>query len=182
MDWKDLVKTVAPVIGTALSGPFSGMAVKAISDALNIPLPTQDNLKVILSNATPEKLAAIKNAEQEFAFKMNQLGFEHEEAIAKLNAQIVESETQDRDSARRLQMTNKCMMPAILTYATIIGFYATIASIFSGYAKVDSVLAGTIIGYLVADYKQVMNFNFGSSASSQNKDVLLAQARQDSRA
>jgi hypothetical protein len=33
-DWKELVKGVAPVIGGAFGGPFGGVAVKFMADAL----------------------------------------------------------------------------------------------------------------------------------------------------
>jgi hypothetical protein len=36
MDWKSIVSTVAPWIGTALGGPLGGMAVEAAAKALGI--------------------------------------------------------------------------------------------------------------------------------------------------
>lgn len=33
-DWKAIVKTVAPALGTALGGPLAGTAVKVLSEAL----------------------------------------------------------------------------------------------------------------------------------------------------
>ena len=35
-DWKSVVGTVAPLLGTALGGPFGGVAGKMIQDALGV--------------------------------------------------------------------------------------------------------------------------------------------------
>ncbi len=35
-DWKSIVSSVAPVLGTALGGPLGGVAARAAMDALGI--------------------------------------------------------------------------------------------------------------------------------------------------
>jgi hypothetical protein len=34
MNWKSIVKSIAPVLGTALGGPIAGGAIKMLSSAL----------------------------------------------------------------------------------------------------------------------------------------------------
>ncbi|MCZ2965452.1 hypothetical protein NYY77_18915, partial [Acinetobacter baumannii] len=64
MDWKSLIATVAPWIGTALGGPLGGMAVTAAADALGLSEKTETALKTALSGASPADLLAIKQADQ----------------------------------------------------------------------------------------------------------------------
>jgi len=181
MEWQTLIKNIAPVLGTALGGPFMGVAVKTIGDALNIPQATQDNIKAAIQGATPEQLAAIKNAENDFAFKMQQLGFEHAEAIAQLNVDMAKTDEKDRESARQMQIQTKSFVPTFLACATVITFCICAVGVIFGYAKGEGEVAAGILAVLITVYVQINNFNFGSSASSQNKDNLLARVRSGSR-
>lgn len=45
-----------------------------------------------------------------------------------------------------------------------------------GQVQADTVLAGTVIGYLSAKAEQVVAYYFGSTAGSAKKSELLAQA------
>ena len=68
----NIVGAVAPTLGTALGGPFGGMAGDVISKVLGV----ENNPKSIeqaLANATPEQLIEIKKAEKEFEAKMKEL-------------------------------------------------------------------------------------------------------------
>ena len=75
MDWKDVIKTVAPWIGTALTGPLGGLAVEAAANALGLGEKTTEAIKTSLSGATPEQMLALKKADQDFALQMQALGF-----------------------------------------------------------------------------------------------------------
>ena len=60
MDWMNIVKTVAPWIGTALGGPLGGMAVEAAANALGISDKTTDAVKQALAGVTPDQMLALK--------------------------------------------------------------------------------------------------------------------------
>lgn len=77
MDWKALVSTVAPWIGTALGGPLGGMAVEAAANALGLNNKTVESVKAALSGVTPEQMLALKRADQAFALQMQTLGFKN---------------------------------------------------------------------------------------------------------
>ena len=78
-DWKKLVGTVAPSIGTALGGPLVGMAVKSVAVALGMAPDTPEE-KVVekLQGATPADLLALKLADQQFAKDMRSLDIDLE--------------------------------------------------------------------------------------------------------
>jgi len=63
-----------------------------------------------------------------------------------------------------------------LALLIVITFLITVGMTLFGLTKVDSVLAGTLMGYLSAKCEQVVSFYFGSSAGSQRKDELLHQS------
>jgi len=63
-----------------------------------------------------------------------------------------------------------------LALLIVVTFLATAGLTLFGLTKVDSVLAGTLMGYLSAKCEQVVSFYFGSSAGSQRKDELLHQS------
>ena len=55
-------------------------------------------------------------------------------------------------------------------------FIAMVGATLAGFAKVESVLAGTLVGYLSAKCEQVLAYYFGSSKGSEQKSALLAAA------
>lgn len=169
MDWKAIVGTVAPWIATALTGPLGGMAVGAVADALGLSDKTESAIKQALSGATPEQMLALKQADQNFAARMQELGFQNVQALEKIAAD-------DRDSARKREMTVQDYTPRILAYLIVGGFLGMAYGVLFKQMSADSVLAGTIIGYLSAKAEQVAAYYFGSTAGSKQKTELLANS------
>lgn len=169
MDWKSLIGTVAPWIGTALGGPLGGMAVGAIADALGLSEKTESAIKTALSGATPEQMLALKQADQQFALRMQELGFQNTQALEKIAAD-------DRDSARKREMSVQDYTPRILAYLIVGGFLGMAYGVLFKQMSADSVLAGTIIGYLSAKAEQVASYYFGSTTGSAEKTRLLANS------
>lgn len=169
MDWKAIVGTVAPWIATALTGPLGGMAVGALADAFGLSDKTEDAIKQAISGATPEQMLALKQADQNFAARMQELGFQNIQALEKIAAD-------DRDSARKREMTVQDYTPRILAYLIVGGFLGMAYGVLFKQMSADSVLAGTIIGYLSAKAEQVAAYYFGSTAGSKQKTELLANS------
>ncbi len=169
MDWKALIGTVAPWIATALTGPLGGLAVGAAADALGLSDKTESAIKQAISGVTPEQMLALKNADQAFQIRMQELGFQEIQALAQIAFQ-------DRDSARKRESTVGDKTNRNLAYTIIAAFIAMAIGTLMGWAKADSVLAGTIIGYLSAKAEQVLSYYFGSTSGSAEKSRLLAQS------
>lgn len=169
MDWKNLLGTVAPWIGTALGGPLGGMAATAIAEVFGLSEKTEDALKQALSGATPEQMFALKAADQQFAVRMQELGFQNVQALEKIAAD-------DRDSARKREASVLDYTPRILAYLIVGGFLGMAYGVLFKQMSADSVLAGTIIGYLSAKAEQVAAYYFGSTAGSARKTELLGKS------
>lgn len=170
MDWKAVVSTISPWIGTALGGPLGGMAVTAVADALGLSDKTEGAIKQALSGATPEQMLALKKADQDFALQMKELGF----ANLKDMEQIA---VNDRDSARKREMTVKDNTPKILAYAMTIGFFAILTfMLFKGVPTESRDLLNIMLGMLGTSFVSVISYYFGSSAGSVAKTQILANA------
>lgn len=173
-DWKNLVRTVAPGLATALGGPLAGAAVQTISNAvLGKPDGTEEEVAVAVASGGADALLKLKEAENTFAVKMKELGVDLEKVHAG-----------DRNSAREREVkTGDVWTPRLLAATIIGGFLAMVASVLLGKVSgiTDPVAAGmigTLIGYVSAKADQVVSYYFGSSAGSAAKTDLLARNNQ----
>lgn len=87
MNPMDLIKTALPWIGTALGGPLGGIAASFVGDKLGLPAATVDTVKAVLGGMTPEKLAELRVADNEFQVKMAALGYDQIYRLEQLNIQ-----------------------------------------------------------------------------------------------
>ena len=163
-DWKSVVSTVAPLLGTAIGGPFGGMAAKAIAGAvLGDENASEEDVSTALMNATPETLLKLKTADQDFKVNMKELGIKEMDIAA-----------QDRDSARDMQKNNKAWIVPVLAGLTVAGFFATMTFVLMGKVSLESTILGFVLGQISAKTEQVYNFYFGSSAGSKDKTAHMA--------
>lgn len=167
MNWIDTLKSLAPTVATALGGPLAGAAVSAIGSILGMSQPTQDSIAKVFADGqlTPDHLAEIRKLELQYQNDEKERGFKYAELAYK-----------DVNSARQMQMVTKSSTPTILSYGVLVGGGAMMFAVLAGWAKVDSVLAGTLIGYAVSEMKAVLQYWFGSSQGSKDKDELLANS------
>lgn len=161
MEW---LKTIAPTIATALGGPLAGMAVAAVSKALGCD---PDEVQGIISSGklTAEQVASIQLAELELKKQAQSMNLDFEQLAVT-----------DRKSARDMQVATKSYLVPSLAIIVVTSFVGVVISTLAGFSTIDSVMAGTLIGYLSAKADQVLSFFFGSTAGSQRKTELLSKA------
>lgn len=170
MDWKALIGTVAPWIGTALGSPLGGMAISAVADALGLSDKTEASIKQALSGVTPEQMLALKNADQAFSLKMQELGYNH---ITDLEAIAAG----DRKDARDMQKITRSIVPAMLSVVVTIGYFIILVGMMMGWLKVsDSQALLLMLGSLGTAWGMVMAFWFGTTHDSGRKTEMLAKA------
>ena len=160
---RSLLRSVAPTLGTAIGGPFGGMAARAVSEKLlGKPDASESELERALLGASPEQLAEIKKIEADFKAQMKQLDVDLERIAA-----------DDRASARkREESVGGFAVPAIAA-VVIVGFFAAVFASLLGFAQVESAMAGTLVGFVAAKAEQVVSYYFGSSAGSAKKNEML---------
>ena len=170
MSWTDIIKTVAPWIGTALGGPLGGLAVEAAASAMGLSDKTTDTLKAALGGATPEQMLALKQADQSFALQMQALGFKQ---VADLEAIAAG----DRKSARDMQMMLRSKVPAILSFMVTGGYFGILGGMMTKLLVInDSQALLLMLGSLSTAWGMVMAFWFGTTNGSSEKTALLAKA------
>lgn len=168
MDWKNLIGTVAPWIGTAIGGPLGGLAVDAVGKAFGLDEKSEDSIKRALSGVTPEQMLALKNADQQFQEQMQALGFKDIETLEQIAAG-------DRDSARKMQVSNRSNVPAMLSGLVVLGFFGILGGMMSGVLKTsDSQALLILLGALTAAFGSVVAFWFGTTHDSGRKTDMLA--------
>ena len=167
MDWLGTLKTLAPTVATALGGPLAGAAVEAIGSIIGVPEATQDKIADAFTQGrlTADQIAQIKALELQYQNDERERGFKY-----------AELEFKDRDSARQMAIATKSNTPTVLSYLVLAGGGGMMFAVLGGFAKVDSVLAGTLIGYAVGEMKQVLQYWFGSSSGSRDKDDRIANS------
>ena len=146
----NIVGAVAPTLGTALGGPFGGMAGDVISKVLGV----ENNPKSIeqaLASATPEQLIEIKKAEKEFEAKMKEL-----------DVDLYKLETAEKQHARG--MFSKDWTARIIGIAMIGGFLGYIFLVtLQPPAQNSEALINLLLGYLGGLASAVISFYFGAS-------------------
>lgn len=170
MDFLGLLRTVAPWIATAITGPLGGIAIDAACTALGASEKTTAGLKKALSGVSTEQMVALQQADQAFALKMQEMGFQQTKDLEAISAE-------DRASARNLLVQVRSWVPAALSVFVTAGFFALLLGMMLGTLHVqDSQALLMLLGALTTAWMGVMNFWFGSSSSSEQKTQLLAKA------
>ena len=158
------LKTVAPMVGTALGTPLVGAAVAFLADRLGVEDKTIEAVSEVLNSGklTPDQIAGIKLAEIDFQRFLEQNKID----LAKLSVE----NTKD---ARDMQKLTRSHYPAVLSTFVTLGFFGILGSMLvMEYSPTDSLLI--MLGALGAAFGAVVNFWLGSSNGSALKSDLLA--------
>lgn len=164
----EFLKTLVPMLGTALGGPFGGIAAGFIAEKLGLEGKTVDAVTKALGDnkMTADQVSAIRLAEIDFTKFMAQ----NEITRAQLDVQ-------NTSDARAMQIAVRSNTPDILAVIIVVGFFGILIAMMLGKLTVtDQQALLILLGSLSAGFGAVLNFFFGSSRGSQNKDVLLAQS------
>lgn len=162
MEW---LTQIAPGIATALGGPLAGIAVTAISKALNID--EKDVRSTIESGKlSADQLTSLKQAEIELQKQAQELGLNFEKLAV-----------DDRKSARDMQISTQSMVPPLLSVLIVVAWacvqYFLLTHVIAPEMRE---LVARVLGTLDGALMLVLSFYFGSSSGSQKKDELLHQS------
>lgn len=167
MDWMNTIKALAPTVASALGSPLAGAAVSALCSIFGVADGTQDTIKTIITNGqmTADQISKIRELELKYQSEEKERGFRY-----------AELEVKDRGDARIREIQTGDKVNRNLAYFIVLSFVAVVVSTLMGWTKAESVLAGTLIGYLSAKTEQVLSYYYGSNKSSDRKTELLAQS------
>lgn len=180
MNWSDVsnvVENLAPTIASVIGGPLAGSGVSALEKLFGLtPEPTASTdqrlqaVATAVAGATPQQLADMRKADQDYQVAMAEAGFKDVETLQALAVQ-------DTVSARTMQSTNKSMTPALLTLFITLGFFGMLAALLYHIVPTENAnVVYTFTGTLGTAWLTCVHFWFGGSSSSDRKTELLAQS------
>ncbi len=163
----DFLKSLAPMLGTAIAGPLGGVAASFLAEKLGLEGKTVEAVTEALSagKMSPEQVASIKQAEIDF------------QKFLKTNAIDLEKvHAGDRDSARNMLTVTRSKMPSVLTVMLGAGFFGVLGAMFAWPEVKESAPLMIMLGVLGAEFSAACKFWFGTTSGSQNKNEMLAKA------
>lgn len=167
-NWKDILATVAPTVATMLGGPLAGMAVKALSSKL---LGRDDGTEEEVATA----VTALAPAD---IIRLRELDVELAKTLADNDIKLEALATQDRDSARHRATEAHDWSPSILTFCLLALFGYVLHRLIGGVEIKGADVVFTMFGTLSTALIQSLNFQFGTTRGSQNKDKVIANMSQ----
>ena len=159
MDW---LNQIAPGIATALGGPLAGLAVTAVSKALGID-EKEVQSTIESGKLSADQLASLKQAEIELQAKAQELGLNCEKLA-----------TDDRKSAREMQISTKSFVPALLSILIVVAWalvqYFLLTHII---AQEMRELVARVLGTLDGALMLVLGFYFGGIHNASETNQML---------
>ena len=189
-DLKKLVGVVseyAPEIGTLIGGPVGGVFGGLFSAVASLFGISPEEAK-----KNPKKLMKVIQSDPEAAMKFEKFRMDHQVEIQKLLLQHDQMYLQDRQSARNRQIESERALGKrdvnlyVLAWTFVIGFFISIITMtilmFTNQVPKDVpqyiiFLIGNLFGTLSAGVMTIIQYFFGSSKGSKEKDEWLAQTR-----
>ena len=172
----DFIKKALPWIGAAATGnvpALVAMAASQLSQSFGTDIaPTADAIVKAVQGATPEQLLAMKQADNDFATKMQAMGFAHLEELQQVAA------TDRADARNREIKTGDSRTPQILAALVLVGWLTV-----QGYLLTHVIdasmreLIARVLGTLDSALTLVLSYYFGSSAGSAEKNQIIAQGQ-----
>jgi hypothetical protein len=158
---KQVIGTVAPLLGTALGGPFGGLAGTLLAKALGTSDPKAQ--EAAIASGDPEILLKLQEADQAFKAQMETLRISEE----KLSFD-------DIANARAMEIQTHDTTPKYLAYLITFGFFGTLAYlIMYGKPTTGGDVMLVMVGSLGTAWAGITQFYFGSSAGSASKSDAL---------
>ena len=153
-----LLKGAAPLLATALAGPFAPAALSMLAKTFN----AEETVEAVAKAIVNDPQAAQKLADLELEF-------------AKLDAADRESaRTREVELAKASGSALSQMVVPVLALGTVASTFLFIASLLFLEIKTDQQqLVIFALGYATAAAQQVLSYYFGSSKSSQDKTLAM---------
>jgi len=155
---KNILGSVAPTIGAALGGPVGGAAGSVIAKVLGVANEPRA-LEQAIQQATPEQLAELKAAEQDFQIQMKAL-----------DVDVFALETADVQNAREVYRTGNDWTPKFIAVACVLFFggYIALVTVLPPDSNSDTIVS-LVLGYLGGIVSSIISFYYGASHDHKGK-------------
>lgn len=167
---KNVIATVAPILGTALGGPLGALAGGLLAKALGkdgVPADPKTIEKMLLGQ-DPATLLALRGVEADLQKHMADLGVQEDQLAYA-----------DVDSARKREEAVKDNTPSHMAYLVTAGFFGVLGFLlWNGKPTVGGDVMLVMVGSLGTAWTGIIGYYFGSSASSNKKTDGMVAALQ----
>ncbi len=151
---KSVLATVAPLLGTAIGGPFGGLAGTLLAKALGTNDPKA--MEAAITSTDPDILLKLKQADTDFQTQMKALDINEEQLVF-----------DDKANARAREIAVKDWTPRVLAYLVTAGFFGVLTwLIIYGVPKSGGDALLLLLGSLATAWTGIVAYYFGSSAGS----------------
>jgi len=166
VNWKSIVKSIAPVIGTALGGPMAGAAVKMLSSKLlGKEDGTEAELEQFISTASPDQLLQIKQIDNDFKLSMKAL-----------DVDVFKLEQEGRANARENHKDH--FMPTLICIVlTLVVTVIAVGLMITTIPESNEGILNMIIGQVLTAWIGSVAYWVGTTKSSSDKSKLLGPVR-----
>lgn len=176
MDWKQIIRAVAPAAATLLSGPLAGTAVRVLSESLlGKPDGTEAEIaQIVQAGLSPEQIQLLKAAD----VRLRELDLDE------IRASIADT-SHARDTHKGDRGVFWLGISVLATFAAVMTavMYGSYQLLTGGINVKDMAIVavvfgflGTVVGYAAANAQQVIAYFFGSSRGSKEKTDAMAAA------
>lgn len=179
MDWKSLLKEVAPTVAQFLGGPFAAMGMNLLSEALGVE---QDEKKIgeMVASGDPHILLQLRQAEDRARQAMRELDIK-EDQLHVDNTRSAREMAEDQGLKAQHRLATVFIGGYFLIFAGFVWALLEGVTIDPAFATLFSAL----LGIMTMAVKDIINFFYGSSIGSKEKtaaankqvDQMLAALR-----
>lgn len=162
--FKQIIGTVAPLIGTALGGPLGGLAGNFLASKLGTPAGDQKALEAAVTSADPEIMLKLKAADDAFKTHLADLGVEEDKLVFA-----------DKADARAREIAVRDSTPRYLAYLVTVGFFGVLCWLLvKGKPADGGDVMMVMVGSLGTAWTGIVAYYYGSSMGSAQKTDALA--------
>jgi len=175
MDWTATLKALAPTVASAFLGPLGGVAVAAVGNILGVSEATQDKIAQAITTGqlTPDQVTELKKLELQYLDTEKERDFKYAELAFKAD----QLDAGDRDSARKMQISQASYWPGVLSAITTAAVLGVIGARMFGAALPNDPTTTQLIGSLTTGWGMALAYWFGTTRGSSEKNALLAQSQ-----
>lgn len=161
---KQVIGAVAPLLGTAIGGPFGALAGTFIGRALGVESGDTAAMEAAVTSGNPDALLKLKQADNDFKAHMADVGLSEDKLVF-----------DDKANARAREIALRDYTPAILAYAVTVGFFGTLAFLLiHGKPETGGDALLVMLGALGGAWASIVAYYFGSSSGSARKDATIS--------
>ena len=153
MKFGNLLKALAPSLGSAIGGPMGGMAAKMVAKKLGIKKTDTKSIEQAIETAGPDTIEGLQTLDKEFELKMKQLDID-----------VFAKQVEDVQNARKVFGDDP--IPKLFAMLALVGFLAYVFLVTMQEPESnDDAIVNLVLSYLGGLVSGISAFFFGANNS-----------------